>query len=106
MNGSAIPNVTFDAGESYAGNLSITDDPSNPNQLWFWFWPSTNVNASDEIVIWLNGGPGCSSLDGFFQENGPFLWQRYVAGERIRNQLLTMIVERMSPSKTLSPGQT
>ena len=76
VNGSAIPNVTFDAGESYAGNLSITDDPNNPNQLWFWFWPSSNVNASDEIVIWLNGGPGCSSLDGFFQENGPFLWQR------------------------------
>jgi carboxypeptidase D len=67
--------VNFDLGESYAGTLSIDDNPDNENALWFWFFPSENPAASNEIVIWLNGGPGCSSLDGLFQENGPFLWQ-------------------------------
>ncbi|KAI0024009.1 alpha/beta-hydrolase [Xylariomycetidae sp. FL0641] len=75
VNGSGIPEVNFDIGESYAGTLPIDGNSTNENQLFFWFFPSSNVNASDEITIWLNGGPGCSSLDGLFQEHGPFLWQ-------------------------------
>ena len=33
-------------------------------ELFFWFVPTTNPAAKDEITLWLNGGPGCSSLDG------------------------------------------
>ncbi|KAL9114375.1 MAG: hypothetical protein Q9187_007480, partial [Circinaria calcarea] len=75
VNGTALPEVNFDIGESYAGTLSIDSNSDNYNRLWFWFFPSENPEASDEITIWLNGGPGCSSLDGLFQENGKFLWQ-------------------------------
>ncbi|KAI9657734.1 MAG: hypothetical protein M1821_002910 [Bathelium mastoideum] len=74
VDGTAIPDVDFDVGESYAGLLPISSG-ANSSELYFWFFPSANVNASDEITIWLNGGPGCSSLEGLLQENGPFLWQ-------------------------------
>jgi hypothetical protein len=46
----------------------------NASELYFWFFPSEDTHASDEILIWLNGGPGCSSLEGLLQENGPFLY--------------------------------
>nr|AQA29369.1 hypothetical protein 76 [Fulvia fulva] len=75
VNGTGLPQVPFDIGESYAGTLPISNNTNDENRLFFWFFPSSNEKASDEITIWLNGGPGCSSLDGLFQENGPFLWQ-------------------------------
>ncbi|EXA29420.1 hypothetical protein FOVG_19087 [Fusarium oxysporum f. sp. pisi HDV247] len=77
VNGSAIPEVDFDVGESYAGLLPISQDPDEERKLYFWFFPSTNPKAGkEEVVIWLNGGPGCSSLSGLLTENGPFLWQQ------------------------------
>lgn len=61
VNGTGIPDVDFDVGESYAGLMPISSAP-NASELYFWFFPSANPKASDEILIWLNGGPGCSSL--------------------------------------------
>ena len=80
VNGSAIPDVDFDLGESYAGLLPISQAPNEPRQLYFWFFPSTNPDAGEEVVIWFNGGPGCSSLSGLLTENGPFLCKSILGG--------------------------
>lgn len=48
--------MPFDIGESYAGLLPISSDKHETRELYFWYFPSENPAAEDEITIWLNGG--------------------------------------------------
>lgn len=41
--------------------------------LHYLFYTSQSGNAADPVIIWFNGGPGCSSMEGAFSESGP-LW--------------------------------
>lgn len=38
----------------------------------FYFFFESRQNKADPVVIWLTGGPGCSSELAMFYENGPF----------------------------------
>ena len=72
VDGKSLPDIDFDLGESYSGLLPIGN--SNDSSLFFWFFPSEDEDADKEIVIWFTGGPGCSSMSGLFEENGPVTW--------------------------------
>lgn len=54
---------------SYSGFFT-TNDKYNSN-MFFWFFPSADGNKDAPVVLWLQGGPGGSSLFGLFVENGP-----------------------------------
>uniref|UniRef100_A0A1D1XYN8 Carboxypeptidase n=2 Tax=Anthurium amnicola TaxID=1678845 RepID=A0A1D1XYN8_9ARAE len=54
----------------YAGYVTV--DESHGRNLYYYFVVSEGNPASDPVVLWLNGGPGCSSFDGFVYEHGPF----------------------------------
>jgi len=40
--------------------------------MFYWLFPSRSDKTKDPLVIWLTGGPGCSSELAVFVENGPF----------------------------------
>lgn len=39
--------------------------------IFYWFFPSQRNPDTDHLIIWLTGGPGCSSELALFYENGP-----------------------------------
>nr|CAD7260612.1 unnamed protein product [Timema shepardi] len=76
--------------ESYSGYITV--NKSFNSNLFFWFFPaevSKNQALSEwssqlhTIIVWLQGGPGASSLFGLFEENGPFyVSKKYVLKRR------------------------
>lgn len=61
-----LPGLGKVAQKQYAGYASI----SSHKKLFYWFVSSHKKNAP--IILWSNGGPGYSSLYGFFKETGPY----------------------------------
>ncbi|KAK7393008.1 hypothetical protein VNO78_21458 [Psophocarpus tetragonolobus] len=45
---------------------------SQAARMFYFFFESRNNRTEDPVVIWLTGGPGCSSELALFYENGPF----------------------------------
>ena len=57
----------------FSGFLDIPN--SEGRSLHYVFVESQNSPENDPLLLWLNGGPGCSSMLGLFYEHGPYVFQ-------------------------------
>ncbi|KAL3211801.1 hypothetical protein MRX96_036276, partial [Rhipicephalus microplus] len=55
---------------SHAGFITV-NKRYNSN-IFFWFVPAVHQPKTAPVVLWMQGGPGTSSLLGFFSEHGPY----------------------------------
>ena len=51
----------------YSGFINV--DNSSDSNVFYWLF--RNDDESKPLVVWLNGGPGSSSMIGLFLEQGP-----------------------------------
>ena len=62
-----LPNTTDFSSPTYSGFLKA----SETKKLHYVFAESYDSPETDPVLIWFNGGPGCSSMLAFMQEMGP-----------------------------------
>lgn len=74
----------------YSGLLPV--DAAKSAFLHYWFVESANNPATDPVVVWMNGGPGCSSLEGYLFELGPL----HFTGETDNSTGIPLLMENPS----------
>lgn len=67
----------------YSGYLDI--ESSATKKLHYLFVESQNKPSEDPLFLWLNGGPGCSSLLGFGSEHGPVIYNEKTEKMELNN---------------------
>lgn len=64
-----VPKHLCDTVHSTSGFFPADD--KGDKQYFYWVFESRNDPENDPVILWMTGGPGCSSMIALFKEHGP-----------------------------------
>lgn len=65
-----LPDIEYQASLIYSGFLNANEKI----KLHYTFVQSQSDPKNDPLILWLNGGPGCSGMLGMFEHHGPIVF--------------------------------
>jgi carboxypeptidase C (cathepsin A) len=56
----------------HSGYITVNTQVDNGGHIFYWLFESRSNPTKDPLVLWMTGGPGCSSEIAIFIEQGPY----------------------------------
>jgi carboxypeptidase C (cathepsin A) len=56
---------------NYAGAFPVSATGADQHHLFYWLFKNLTIADDAPVILWMNGGPGATSMFGLFLENGP-----------------------------------
>jgi carboxypeptidase C (cathepsin A) len=75
---SEFPGLPAYNSRSWAGYITVNNTGNHETNFFYWLFESQSATPStDPLIVWMQGGPGCTSFDGALWENiSPFVFRK------------------------------